>query len=103
MRKLGYLLLVLGLVGILGSFAFPVTVENLAAHESLLASIRGMTEDEARPIIAEMVSMPTATVNLDKLALRMMLEVASAAVMIAGAVLTLRAPDRPASPPTPAS
>lgn len=88
MRSFGFFLLLCGFVLMVGAFFFPVTIEPdaLAAQNTVLAAIKGMTEDEARPVLEQAWATQAPVANLDKMALRTMFEIAAATLTIVGAL-----------------
>jgi hypothetical protein len=84
----GYLLLVIGLALMVGAFFFPISVQTQAesVRAAALAAIRGMTDDQARPVLESAWALPTSVTNIDKVEMRAMFNLSGAAVMIVGAV-----------------
>ncbi len=88
MRKIGYLLLVIGLALMVGSFFFPVTVVRDAADlvHSAVAGVRGMSDEEARAYLIAAFAPQSPVANLDKMAIRSMISQSGCALAIIGAV-----------------
>jgi hypothetical protein len=88
MRNTGYLLLILGVAGMVGAFFFSVTIEPDAAasHAAAFEAIKGLTEEQARPIIAGAFAPTTPIANMNLMAERAMLHITAAALAIIGAV-----------------
>lgn len=106
MRIFGILVLVCGVAVMVGGFAFPVAVipDTDAIHRAAYAAIRGMTEDEARPILEQAFAPVPALANTNKMAIRGMLNTSGGAVAIIGAVFaaagSIRRPDLGRRDPT---
>ena len=88
MRIFGIFLFVVGFAVMVGAFFYPVTIQHdssLALH-SAIKGVRGMTEDEARPFLAEALAPQPPIANMDKMAIRAMLNLSGAATAIMGAI-----------------
>jgi len=90
LRAFGILLLICGVAGMVATFFFSVTVtpDALASQASILDTIRGMNEDEARSaLISHYSAGVTPIANLNLIAIRAMLHASAATVATVGALL----------------
>jgi hypothetical protein len=102
MRVFGFILFTLGVAGIIAAFLFPVSIEPDAAttHAAIMDSIRGITADQLPGAILGAASV-SPVVNMDRLALRAMLHLTAAAVMVSGAVFAASGKARDNRPQSP--
>ncbi len=90
MRGFGIFLLIGGSVGMAAAFLYPVTItpDALQSHHALMDSLRGLSEDQAPATIGAWAISRQPMVNIDKLAVRAMLDFTAMAIAIIGAIFT---------------